>query len=55
VYDIIGTLLLRWGVEEPTLKDRKTLFGGVNGSLQRHDGKIVTNDGARPARWSLKG
>lgn len=52
-FEIIDALLAKWDVAEPSREDKRTLYGGVNGSLRRHDGKTVANDGARPARWRI--
>lgn len=53
--EIVGELLAAKGVEKPSLKDFRTLVGGVQSSLRNNDGKSVMSDGLMPARWKLKG
>jgi hypothetical protein len=53
--EIVEALLAAKGIEKPTLKDYRTLVGGVQSSLRNHDGKTIVSDGLMPARWTIKG
>lgn len=52
--DEIGVALLRTtGIAEPTRDDVRFMYGAVNTSLIKNEGKTVASDGGRPRRWSL--
>ena len=52
--DEIGAALLRsTGIPEPSRREVRFMYGAVNTSLLKNEGKTVASDGGRPRRWAL--